>query len=124
MEAANVKGRRRLPSKADPERTETRSADRSPRAAGKRRRRSRSRSKEDPRGRLDFTTGGESAYPGSSPSESQMILSKEKALEASAARPESEIPGVDIGPVEAEPALSPLVVVFIALLVILCLMWV
>ena len=120
MEAANVEGRRRLPSLLASEgRTISRSADKSPTRTALTRSRSRS-----PRKRLDFTVGEESAYPGSSPSESQIILSKEKSREASAARPETEIPGVDIGPVKAEPALSPLVVVFIALLVILCLMWV
>jgi hypothetical protein len=50
-----------------------------------------------------------------------MILAAEEALVATAAAPEREIPSVDIGPVKAEPALSPLVIVFIAMLVIICL---
>ena len=127
MEAANVKGRRRLVKtrsqrEKDPERTETRSADRSPR--DKTRSRSRSRSGENPRGRLEFTVGGESAYRGSSPSESQLIIAAQEAREATAAAPEREIPDLDIGPVKAASALPPLVIVFIAMLVILCLMWV
>ena len=111
MEAANVEGRRRLTGKgklATP--------------LGKRQRlapetRTLSRdARDEPLGEvtpqvLSFST------------ESQQLIATQQSLEASAAAPE-EIPSVDIGPVKAEPALSPLVVVFIALLVILCLMWV
>ena len=117
MEAANVEGRRRLTGKGevatplgkrqrleerthsrDSARTESRDAGDYPTAV-------------TPQVRLSFST------------EDQQLIATQQSLEASAAAPE-EIPSVDIGPVKAEPALSPLVVVFIALLVILCLMWV
>ena len=111
MEAANVEGRRRLTGKGE-----------LATPLGKRQRRA-PETRTLSRDARDEPLGEVTPQVLSFSTESQQIIATQQSLEASAAAPE-EIPSVDIGPVKAEPALSPLVVVFIALLVILCLMWV
>ena len=120
LEAANVEGRRRrLPTQSEeseaqnilearthsrsPERTATHEANKPPLA-----RTSRSESLAR---KIDFTSG-----------ESTQIIASQQVREASAARP-PETPRLDVGPVESSSSSpSPLVVIFIALLLI-CLMW-
>ena len=118
MEAANVEGRRRLTKKGE---LATPLGKRQ-RLTPETRTLSRDARDEPPTGPLGEVTPqvrGSLSFS----TEDQELIATQQSLEASAAAPE-EIPSVDIGPVKAEPALSPLVVVFIALLVILCLMWV